>query len=150
MNIELTEELMVELVKLKMLKESSSFDDFALAIKVASKKLQLPENIILKILFSEEFLHRVVIKKTTIIDRQIKELEAEIIRQKGNKFAYGSLICNLYGHKPTRLEDDNHTCYCENCGRLVNMSSLQTEHERGLQNQKIYKEKISNESCKRR
>ena len=100
--------------------------------------LDLSENIILKLLYSEEFLHKVVVEKTSIIDREIKEKEAAIVKLKGNKYAYGSLICNLYGHKPVRLNHDPATCYCENCGRLVNMSSIQTEHEKGLANQMVY------------
>ncbi len=141
MNIELTDELIVELSKLKQLKEINNFDDFAIAVKIASKKLSLTEDIILKLLYSEEFLHNTIIKKTTIIDRKIKELEAEIVKLKGNKYAYGSLICHLYGHKPVRIEEDSSICYCENCGCQVNMSSLKVEHEKGIRNQKIYREK---------
>lgn len=138
MNIELTEELMVELSKLKMLSERD-FEDFSLAVKIASKELGLAPNIILKMLYSEEFLHKVVVRKTSIIDREIKEKEAEIIKMKGNKYAYGSLICTLYGHSPVMSESDKDTCYCENCGRLVNMSTIQAEHEKGLRSQKVYK-----------
>lgn len=100
-------------------------------------------------LYSEEFLHKIVVKKTSIIDRTIKEKE-EIVKLKSNKFAYGSLICNIYGHKPVRNETDENICYCENCGRLVNMGLSQIGYEKVLQNKKVYKEKCNNESIKRR
>ena len=140
MDIELTEELMIELSKLKMLSERN-FEDFSVAVKLASDKLDLEPNIILKMLYSEEFLHKVVVRKTNIIDREIKEKEAEIVKLKGNKYAYGSLICSLYGHSPVMSESASDNCYCENCGRLVNMSSIKKEHEKGLRNQKVYKRK---------
>lgn len=150
MEIELTDELMVELVKLKMLRDNDNFEDFSIAVRHAAKKLEVKENVILKMLFSEDFLHKVVVKKTTLIDNAIKEKEEELVNLKSNKFAYGNLICNLYGHNPVRLDENGSLCYCENCGRLVHMSSLQAEHEKGLQNKKIYKEKCNNESITRK
>lgn len=150
MDIEITDELIVELVKLKMLSDNDNFEDFAIATRLAAKKLDIKENVILKMLYSEDFLHKIVVKKTSVIDCAIKEKEAEIVKLKSNKFAYGSLICNIYGHKPVRSETDENTCYCENCGRLVNMSLNQIGHEKGLQNKKIYKEKCNNESTTRR
>lgn len=150
MNIELTDELMVELVKLKMLSDNDNFEVFAIAVKQAAKKLDLAEKVILKLLYSEEFLHKVIVKKTTIIDCEIKEKEAEIVKLKGNKFAYGSLICSLYGHKPAKSDLDEEQCYCENCGRPLNMSTIQTDHEKAIQKNRVYKEVINNESNKRK
>lgn len=141
MNIEITEELMIELVKLKDLSDNDNFEDFAIAVKLASKKLNLKANMILKLLYSEEFLHKTVVQKTSVIDREIKAKEEEIVKLKGDKYAYGSLICSLYGHKPVKSDLDDQNCYCENCGRAINMSSLQTEFERGLRNKQIYKGK---------
>lgn len=138
MNIEITDELIVELEKLKVLGNNDSFDDFAIALKDMSEKLDLRPEVILKILYSEEFLHKIVAKKTITIDRLIEEKEKEIVRLKGDKYAYGSLICKLHGHRPIKTDAD---CYCENCGRRVNMSSIQREYEKGLQNRKIYERK---------
>lgn len=147
MNIKLTEELIVELTKLKMLSEGD-LEDFTLAVKLASDKLGLDSNIILKMLYSKEFLHQVVVKKTTLIDREIEEKEIEIIKLKGNKYIFGSLICNLYGHSPIMSDENPNTCYCENCGRSVIMSSIGKKHEEGLRIQKVYKKK-ENENIKR-
>ena len=61
MDIELTEELMIELSKLKMLSERN-FEDFSVAVKLASDKLDLEPNIILKMLYSEEFLDKAVVR----------------------------------------------------------------------------------------
>lgn len=145
--------LIKTLKKLKEYCSSKEFNinEFALMLKENEKEYNMNSNELLELLYNKDLLIRKISYKTKLFDDTIKDLQKQITVLEGQKYQYGSLICELHGHNWEMTEEydskNGRVYFCTNCGKKKHLKGHEVNEYFRLEEQsksKIYKYKENN------